>query len=119
MPKRTTPPSNGSTTVNIGNHAGAIDRMAAARAAKIMVPPNETARERFLRVGQPRVAHCIKAIRLLGNLARGNYEWDDADVEAIKAILTLEIELILREFDQRTESAGVSFSFEKAAEHAM
>lgn len=61
-------------------------------------PPNETARERFLRIGQPRVANAVHAIRLIGNLARGAYEWTERDVRLMSAALREAIEHMEAEY---------------------
>ena len=78
-------------------------------------PPNETARQRFLRIGQPRVVAAVKAIRLLGNLARGDYEWSPEDVTRFRYAILHELDLVTTEFDKSPKNKGeVSFSFDTA-----
>lgn len=80
-------------------------------------PANETARARFLRIGQPRMVSAVRAIRLLGNLARGDYAWDDRDVSAMQATLLDEVSKVVTQFSLARSKAKqeVAFSFDQAA----
>lgn len=44
------------------------------------VPPNETPREKFLRIANGRVKNAMHHLELLGPLASSSYEWSDDDV---------------------------------------
>ncbi len=70
----------------------------------------ETKRERFERIGQPRVNRALHAIKLIGNLASSNYEWDEADVEAMRAALQDQVDKTLFLFERRKETEQ-EFSF--------
>lgn len=76
-------------------------------------PPNETARQRFIRIGQPRVIAAVKAIRLLGNLARGDYDWHPDDVARMRATIENELHLVMVEFDKSPKLKNeIAFSFD-------
>lgn len=52
-----------------------------------MEKPNETKAERFIRVAEPRVGRACKAISLIGNFATGDYEYTEAQVDAMFAAM--------------------------------
>lgn len=54
---------------------------------KIVIPKNETKRDRFKRVVTPRVNKALKYIGLVGNQAGGAYEYKKEDVADIMAAL--------------------------------
>lgn len=56
--------------------------------------PDETKRQKFVRLVDPRVAKALLAVRRIGKLGGRNashYEYSEADVEKIIAVLTKEI----------------------------
>lgn len=61
------------------------------RKREARVPENETARQRLHRVGELRMNNAVKAIRLLRNLAKANYEFRPEDGQKITAVLTDEV----------------------------
>jgi hypothetical protein len=75
------------------------------------VPANETARQRFLRLGQARMTMAIHTIRLLGNLSHVGYQYEDGDVAAMRATLTEAIEEALSKFRQPVLKRETKFSF--------
>lgn len=63
------------------------------------VPPSdETPRERFRRIGEPRVRNALNAIRLLGNLSSPRYEWHEDDIQKLRVRLNEQIEMVLGKF---------------------
>jgi len=81
-------------------------------------PAGETARERFLRIGQPRVANAVRDIRLIGNLARGAYEWTDRDVALIQSTLYRAVDDMVKDFAAvkatvAPDKTPVRFDFER------
>jgi hypothetical protein len=67
-------------------------------------PANETRREAFLRIANYRTTNALYDIRLLGNLARGAYEWSMEDVTRIEGALKKQIVLLIEEFKKATET---------------
>lgn len=61
-------------------------------------PDGETAHDRFLRLGQPRVRNALYAIRLIGNLSQDAYQWEDSDVELIEDTLRQAMDLMVSRF---------------------
>lgn len=68
------------------------------------VPKDETKRDRFKRIVEPRVRKALKTIRLIGNCSGSAYEYTPADVGVILASLRVEIEQLEKSY----ESKGVS-----------
>lgn len=50
-------------------------------------PHEESARERFLRIGNGRMVNALHTMDLLGNLCRGAYDWTMEDVDKMEATL--------------------------------
>lgn len=69
----------------------------------------ETRRARFERLATPRVNRALTSIRLLGNLASSNYEWDEADVFAIRAAIETALEQALSKFERGKKSERPAF----------
>lgn len=59
----------------------------AKKRKKKVVNPDETKRERFIRVVTPRVKKALKAIGLIGNQAGSAYEYTEQDVAYIMGSL--------------------------------
>jgi hypothetical protein len=70
-------------------------------------PPNETRRQAFLRIGNGRTLSALDGIRLIGNLARGAYDWSMDDVEHIEAALKQQIGIMVEEFKKALEPPPV------------
>lgn len=72
--------------------------------SKKSVPKDETKRDKFKRVVEPRVRKALKSIRLIGNCSGSAYEYDATDVSNIVASLVKEVE----QLDTRYRSKGVA-----------
>lgn len=86
----------------------------AVRKGRKPPPEGENARGRFLRIGQPRVVNAVRALRLIGNLARGDYDWNAADIQRMRATLQTELDRLLNEFEQSNADSKkhVDFHFD-------
>ena len=72
----------------------------------------ETRRDKFERLAVRRVNRAITAIRLLGNLASSNYQWDLDDIKHIRTAFNREIEKTCAKFEVRRQPSGTEeFSF--------
>lgn len=65
----------------------ASGRLTSGTRGRKSVPPGETRRERFIRLGQYRARNAIQAIRLVGQLAAPTYEWTKEDSDKILGTL--------------------------------
>lgn len=54
---------------------------------KTKVPENETPKQRFKRVVEPRVGKAVKAIGLVGSVSGSAYKYDDNDIAKIQTAL--------------------------------
>jgi len=73
----------------------------------------ETDRDKFIRLATKRVNNALKAIQLVGNLSnRGNYDFEDKDVEKIFAALTSEIKNCRERFSASGSKNKNGFSLE-------
>ncbi len=76
--------------------------------------PEETSRQRFVRLANKRVANAMDAIRLIGNLSnRSSYDYSEQDVEKIFQALTMRLrktELMFKLSSQRKPSEQNAFS---------
>lgn len=63
----------------------------------------ETKSARFLRVAEPRVNRACKAISLIGNLARGDYEYTDEQANAMIAAIQNELDGVKMAFKRKQE----------------
>lgn len=70
---------------------------------KKLVSKDETKKEKFRRVVEPRVRKALKAIRLIGNCSGSAYEYTTADVSIIMASLRKEVE----QLETKYQSKGV------------
>lgn len=69
--------------------------------------PKETARERFVRLGNKRGNKVLDSVRLLGQLATPSYEYTPADVEAIFTAIRTSLEAAEKKFAQPTTRGKV------------
>lgn len=76
-------------------------------------PVHETKYEKFIRIGQPRVVQAIKDIHLIGNLARGDYQWTKADIVRIERALYGAVDQMVTQFNGRMKPEA-HFDFEGA-----
>lgn len=74
-------------------------------------PPNETARDRFCRIGERRMSEIIGKITLLGNLSGANYDCTEADLEAMKSSLQSAIDGAFARFRPSAKAKAGAFSF--------
>lgn len=84
------------------------------RRARTAPPEGETARDRFERLGTARMQRAIYLIRLLGNLANGNYNYTNDDVAVMRDTLKGEVDNTLAKFkpkEGRTDKSVVHFRF--------
>lgn len=66
---------------------------------------------RFRRLAEKRVSKALNAIRLIGNLASGNYEHTEAEVTEIVEVLQNGIAEIEARFEQHYKQEDVGFRF--------
>lgn len=65
---------------------------------KTRVPKDETKRDKFKRIVEPRVSKALKSIRLIGNCANTAYEYKPDDFALIVVTLRTEIEQLERKY---------------------
>lgn len=70
----------------------------------------ETKHDKFLRLGQARINRVLTTLRLVGNLASYNYEFNEADIATMKQSLTVAVEATLAKFQTKKPPAP-SFKF--------
>lgn len=77
------------------------------------VPDNETPRQRFLRIAEPRINHALHTIAILRSLSdRKRYEYSERDVTLMRSRLLAQIDLILTQFEpEEAVIAARPFSF--------
>jgi tRNA(Met) C34 N-acetyltransferase TmcA len=63
---------------------------------------DENPRERFLRIGQPRVRNALHAIRLVGNLSAPHYEVHPDDVAIMHQAVLNAVEQAFGRFERST-----------------
>lgn len=72
---------------------------------KKSVPKDETKRDKFKRIVEPRVRKALKAIRLIGNCSGSAYEYTDKDVADIAAKLRTELEQLALNYTSKGVAA--------------
>ena len=66
----------------------------------------ETKRDKFDRMFEPRLEKAVKAISLLGNLARkSDYEWTNKQIQGMLDALHNEIDILMEKFDVKQNEA--------------
>lgn len=74
-------------------------------------PIEESARDRFLRIGTARMNRVLDHIRLLGNLSNANYEWTESDLRTIQDAIVTELGKSMARFAKvRAEKTEFTFS---------
>lgn len=68
---------------------------------KKSVPKDETKREKFKRIVEPRVRKALKAIRLIGNCSGSAYEYSEKDVADISAVLQSGVEQVTSSYESK------------------
>lgn len=76
-------------------------------------PEVETKRDKFLRLGNPRVQRVLNSIRLVGNLASPNYQWNPGDIEKMRDVIMGQLTKTLARFEKQERGATPAFEFEK------
>lgn len=73
----------------------------------------ETDRQKFVRLATKRVNKALKAIQLVGNLSnRGNYEFNERDVEKIFSALSAQIRICRERFQTSGPKGGAGFTLD-------
>lgn len=63
--------------------------------------PEESKRDKFLRIGGHRMVNVLRSIRLLGNLANtGIYEWSEEDVKRMRSVINDQLDLSFAKFSK-------------------
>jgi len=83
----------------------------AKRRKKKAVDPDETKRQKFIRVVTPRVKKALKFIRLIGNQSGAAYEYNDEDVAGIMTALRQEINAVEKRYTEKG-IADIDFTLE-------
>jgi len=77
---------------------------------KTSIPDNETKKQKFVRVAQPRVNKAISMIGLIGNCAGSEYEYKPADVANIIGALSGAVQQLDEKFAGKgTADTGFKF----------
>lgn len=71
---------------------------------KKTVPKDETKREKFKRIVEPRVRKVIKGIRLIGNCSGTAYEYTTTDIVNIQTAIQVELDSL----DTRFKGKGTT-----------
>lgn len=82
-----------------------MPRKKTGEGAKPVDTKNETARDRFLRLGAPRTEVALKRISLLGNLATSAYEFEAAEANQIIDALTEAVAEVKARFDKKLKGS--------------
>lgn len=82
--------------------------------------PGETRRERFERLATSRVRRVLKDLRLIGNLASDNYEYNEEDALLIEDTLREQVDAVLALFKPKIRSSRgeLAFSFHRIREES-
>lgn len=73
---------------------------------KTQIPKEETPRQRFKRVVEPRVGRALKAIGLIGSVSGSAYTYADSDIATIVTALREAISKMERRFAGEGDSTG-------------
>lgn len=74
--------------------------------------PNESKRDRFVRLGGARMGKVLKGIEGLGNLSGAAYEYSEADVSKMRTAIQNATDAALRRFDPNAKrETKATFSF--------
>lgn len=84
---------------------------ATTKARKTSPDPNETATDRFKRLGSGRVSKVIDGLKGISQLANANqYEYTDAQIDTIADALNKEVEATIVALRERKTPRGAKFS---------
>jgi len=77
------------------------------------IPADESKRDRFMRVAEPRVRGVVKGLQNLRKCAnRATYDYAPDDIERIQKILSIELSLLGQAFAGQTQGEDL-FSFKR------
>lgn len=66
---------------------------------KKAVPKDESKRDKFKRIVEPRVRKALKSIKLIGNCAGAGYEYTASDVSNIIGALNTEVGRLVKKYE--------------------
>lgn len=87
----------------------------APRKARIAPPADESKHDRFVRIGTKRMEKLLHEIRLIGNLAAGNYEAYPEDIDRMHGAIDREVHIAFDRF-AKAKRAAEPFRFEPPSE---
>lgn len=81
--------------------------------APLQPEAGESRRDRFFRIGQPRMNRVLNSIRLLGNLASPNYDFNSDDIARMRTAIDEQLNKTFLLFERRLGRAArtAEFSF--------
>ena len=85
------------------------------KTSKVKVKSDETKRERFIRLVNTRTAKTLRAMKLITNLASGNYEYNEQDIRNVLKALSKGILGISEAFSKKGVDS-IEFSVEEREE---
>lgn len=96
------------------NVTAAVTRSRRRAAAPAPAKPEESKRDKFLRIGGGRMVNVLRSVRLLGNLAnRAVYEWKEEDVANMRKAIDAQLDASFKKFAKSTdERLEHTFHFE-------
>lgn len=72
---------------------------------------DETKRERFERIALARMNRALNSVRLIGNLASYNYDWNEADIERMRQSLNEVVDATFNRFQRHKRGEKPVFTF--------
>lgn len=73
--------------------------------------PDETPRDKFLRLAPPRTESALKRIKALGNLTGSAYKWEAEEAQQILDALFDAVNELKRKFEKKVRGKKDSFTF--------
>lgn len=74
-------------------------------------PKGETARDRFLRIGQHRMKNVLRDLRLIGNLSSSNYDVTNRDIAAMHKAIAIQMEQTFQRFSTTNDPKRLEDTF--------
>lgn len=71
----------------------------------------ETRRAKTIRMGQARMVNALRAVRLLGNLASRNYEWQEGEIERMEQVMLSAVKDTFSKFSKTQERIRLEDTF--------
>ena len=73
---------------------------------------NNTKKDRFQRLAEPRVTNVLKTLRILGNLSNSsNYQYSNEEVVKIFKVIREQLDLVEKKFDAGAQKEKKEFKF--------